>query len=143
LWPWEAEHYVARDLVYIFLGVALKFGGVIWFPEEAIPGDIQSAWSQEFPPFGWSRKLRQFFIRNLHFVAFMFTWVGSWDTFDLYLYHCGYCWRREIWYITVPMLLLFVSQEVLSKDTLYWIAVKLVGSNTRHSIPPSKRYSTV
>jgi len=129
-WPWPETHFVLRDVLYMVLGTSLKVIGVVWFPEDDISNDILNEWQEGIPAFGWRRKFRQFFTRYLHFLAFLFAWVGFWNVFDLYIHNCGYCWEREIWYITFPLILLFISQEVLSKDTLYWLVAQCGSGGT-------------
>jgi len=135
---------VQRDVLYIILGSALKLVGLVYCPEEEIIDHIRHEWHNGVPHhFGWRRKLKQFFTRQVHFLAFLFAWVGLWNVFDLYVYNCGYCWQREIFYIFVPLVLLFISQEVLTEDTMYWFLAKSERVENEELLPGHKRgYST-
>eukprot|EP01123_Difflugia_compressa_P014663 TRINITY_DN7895_c0_g1_i1.p1 TRINITY_DN7895_c0_g1~~TRINITY_DN7895_c0_g1_i1.p1 ORF type:complete len:201 (-),score=28.65 TRINITY_DN7895_c0_g1_i1:91-693(-) len=124
-WPWSDTLFVERDTIYIIMGVCLKFVGVMWFPEESPSVESLQEWQDRLPPyFSWKRKIRSYGISLLHFVAFLFAWVGAWNMFDLYLYNCGYCWEREIFYIVIPSVVLFLFQEFMSKESLIWMAAK-------------------
>eukprot|EP01127_Copromyxa_protea_P022197 TRINITY_DN786_c0_g1_i1.p1 TRINITY_DN786_c0_g1~~TRINITY_DN786_c0_g1_i1.p1 ORF type:complete len:201 (+),score=11.14 TRINITY_DN786_c0_g1_i1:1129-1731(+) len=132
VWPWNVNHYVARDIVYFLMGALLKFIGVVWLPEEDLPHVVAAEWKNGMPEsYGWGRKLYCYSVRSLHFFAFLFMWAGAWNFFDVYLHNCGYCWEREIWYITIPAILLFFTQEVLSRESLYWIFARYNGWRAR------------
>jgi len=121
-WPWVEDYYLLRDLAYLFLGCSLKFVAVLYFPEEETPLRVVREWTEAVPPdFSWSRKIQSFAVWFLHFISFLFAWVGAWNIIDLYVYNCGYCWQRELFYVTFPMPVLFVLHQVLSKESIYWM----------------------
>jgi len=123
-WPWRSgeNDIILRDFLYIIMGVTLKFIGVLWFPEEEITHGTVVAWQLGMPrAFSWNRKIRNFGISYLHFVAFLLTWVGMWNIFDIYIYFCNYCWQRDLVFLLLPPILLFFFQEVLSMESLYWL----------------------
>eukprot|EP01125_Pyxidicula_operculata_P010283 TRINITY_DN3389_c0_g1_i1.p1 TRINITY_DN3389_c0_g1~~TRINITY_DN3389_c0_g1_i1.p1 ORF type:complete len:200 (-),score=32.37 TRINITY_DN3389_c0_g1_i1:66-665(-) len=135
-WPWGTTLYVERDILYIVMGVCLKFVGVMWLPEESPSFEAANAWSEGHIPatFEWRRKFKNYLVSMVHFLAFLFVWVGAWNVFDLYLYNCGYCWERELWYITIPAVLLFIFQEFLSKESVLWMCAKGNPFSARYDI---------
>eukprot|EP01124_Arcella_intermedia_P018752 TRINITY_DN25893_c0_g1_i1.p1 TRINITY_DN25893_c0_g1~~TRINITY_DN25893_c0_g1_i1.p1 ORF type:complete len:194 (-),score=13.68 TRINITY_DN25893_c0_g1_i1:43-624(-) len=121
-WPWADDYYVLRDVLYIIIGITLKVIGTLWLPEEELTHLTVVEWTLGRPySFDWKRKLRNFGVYYLHFLAFLFAWVGTWNVFDLYVYNCGYCWEREIVYILAPPAVLFLVQEGLSMESMYWL----------------------
>jgi len=80
LWPWP-NTAVERDVVYVLVGVILRFISKRWLNERY---DVKKDWDPD-PPinFQWKRKVKRFASGFLNFLAFLFGWVGLWDLFDV------------------------------------------------------------
>eukprot|EP01124_Arcella_intermedia_P016793 TRINITY_DN23404_c0_g1_i1.p1 TRINITY_DN23404_c0_g1~~TRINITY_DN23404_c0_g1_i1.p1 ORF type:complete len:193 (-),score=30.39 TRINITY_DN23404_c0_g1_i1:24-581(-) len=121
-WPYWDSNGV-KDILYILIGVTLKIIGEVWFPEEERTHLTIVEWTLGRPAsFGLRRKAVNFGVYYLHYMGFLFAWVGFWNLFDLYVYDCGYCWERELVYMGATPVFLFLVQEGLSMESLYWLA---------------------
>lgn len=119
---WADSWAVVRDTVYILVGCVMLFVAEKWIPLSSIETDMAEEWAHEVPKtFSIPRKLTNYLKSYIHFLAFLFFWVGAWTVFDEYFPRTTI---RDICYVLFPIPLIFISQEVLSRESLCWYFLK-------------------
>jgi len=125
---WPERLLVVRDWIYVVIGCIMLFICEKWIPLASIDEMKSDAWEEGVPAtFQWKRKFKHYMHSHIHFVAFLFFWTGSYTLLDERLWPWS-LWR-EIAYILIPAVILFFTQEFLSRESLYWICV-------RYFVPP-------
>eukprot|EP01125_Pyxidicula_operculata_P011432 TRINITY_DN3745_c0_g1_i3.p1 TRINITY_DN3745_c0_g1~~TRINITY_DN3745_c0_g1_i3.p1 ORF type:complete len:199 (+),score=24.51 TRINITY_DN3745_c0_g1_i3:359-955(+) len=123
LWPFPEINW-ARDIVFICLGLFLITLSTLFFGLETITDDMQEAWEKGLPTsFDWGRKLRNYCKKLLNFLGFLLAWVGCWDIFDVYSFSDTI--YRDVVFLVVPLVVGFVTEEILSTESLYYIYCKI------------------
>jgi len=119
---WPDSFGVVRDTVYISIGILLLYIAEKYVPLGSIDEARENEWALGIPrSFSWSRKLTNYLISYLHFLAFLFFWVGAWTVFDEYVTATSY---RDYLYLILPTPVLYFSQEVMSRESLCWMFLK-------------------
>jgi len=132
---WPSNLYWARDTIYVVIGCIMLFLAEKWVPLSDIDEDRAEAWGRGVPEtFEWKRKLKHFILSEIHFVAFLFFWVGSWTILDEYMF--PWSLPRELIYIALPVIILLICQECFSLESLYWMCVKHVSEEEPLSEDP-------
>eukprot|EP01126_Amoeba_proteus_P048660 TRINITY_DN5643_c0_g1_i2.p1 TRINITY_DN5643_c0_g1~~TRINITY_DN5643_c0_g1_i2.p1 ORF type:complete len:109 (-),score=18.70 TRINITY_DN5643_c0_g1_i2:55-381(-) len=65
------------------------------------------------------RKFCHFLQSQIFFFGSTFFWAGAWNLFDIYLWDSS--WKRDLIYGVVTMILIFIFEAVLSRESLIWL----------------------
>lgn len=116
---WADSWAVVRDTVYILIGCLLLFVAEKWIPLSSIDYEMALEWAKGVPPtFSIPRKLTNYLKSYIHQLAFLFFWVGAWTVFDEYFTRS---FIRDLCYVICPIPFVFISQEILSRESLCWL----------------------
>lgn len=81
---------------------------------------ISREWVLGIPStFSWKRKFLNFLQTQYHFFGSCIFWTGAWDLFDIFLWEVSP--QRDIIYGCVTILLMFLFEQLVSRESLIWL----------------------
>jgi len=118
IWPFDDTTYS-----YCIVGFLTMFISLVFFSPDQGYFEMEEIWQTGIPTsFGFRRKCRSYSRGMLNFLGFLCVWVGAWDALDNKIWPGSVI--RDILYFVIPFFISFVLEEVLSAESVYYLAVK-------------------
>eukprot|EP01125_Pyxidicula_operculata_P019688 TRINITY_DN7152_c0_g1_i1.p1 TRINITY_DN7152_c0_g1~~TRINITY_DN7152_c0_g1_i1.p1 ORF type:complete len:491 (+),score=78.29 TRINITY_DN7152_c0_g1_i1:64-1536(+) len=130
IWVWDEK--VARGASYNILGFTIIYLSMRFFNLDKSYVQMDNAWKKGLPSsFGWKRKFTTFLRKQFLFIGYLLVTVGTWAILDELLF--ASTWERDLLYVVIPTIMLFILEEVFSNESLYLIAAKF-GRNFKEQL---------